>query len=183
MREFICQVDAKDRITFVDANWVAFAAENGLPALTAEAVTGELLWDYLSDETSRQFYKIFMADVRKTRRGITVPFRCDGPKCRRFMKMSILPLAGGAVEFRSVLIREEARPKVNLFDPDFPRTKGFLTVCAWCKKVKASDWVEAEDAMQQLKFFDRLQLPQITHGICEDCIRTLKLITEHVEAG
>ena len=176
MREFIYQVDANDRIIFVDANWVAFAAENGSPALTAEAVTGRTLWNYISDPTSQQFYKIFMADVRRTGRGITVPFRCDGPECRRFMKLFILPLAGGALEFRSALIREEARPKVNLLDPDFPRTEEFLTMCAWCKKIKVSGWMEAEDALHQLKFFDRPQLPQITHGICEDCLRTLQLI-------
>ena len=27
MREFICHVDANDRITFVDASWLAFAAQ------------------------------------------------------------------------------------------------------------------------------------------------------------
>ncbi len=178
MREFIYQVDAEDLITFVDANWVAFAAENGLPALTAEAVTGKLLWDYLSNSTSLQFYKIFMAEVRETGRGITVPFRCDGPECRRFMKLFILPLADSALEFRSLLVREEARPKVNLLNPGYPRTEEFVTVCAWCKKVKASDWMEAEEAVHQLQFFDRSQLPQITHGICEGCIRALRLIAE-----
>jgi hypothetical protein len=176
MREFIYQVDAKDRITSVDANWVAFAAENGLPALTAEAVTGKSLWDYVSNPTSKQFYKIFMAEVRKTGRTITVPFRCDSPECRRFMKLAIQSLSHGALEFRSVLIREEPRPRVNLLDPGFPRTEEFLTMCAWCKKVKAPDWVEAEAAVQQLKFFDQPQLPQITHGICENCIHSLRLI-------
>jgi hypothetical protein len=175
MREFIYQVDANDRITFVDANWVAFAAENGSPALTAEAVTGKSLWDYLTNLTLRHFYIIFMADVRKTGRGITVPFRCDGPECRRFMKLFILPLADGAVEFRSTLVREEARPKVNLLDPDFPRTEELITMCAWCKKVRASDWMEAEDAVHELKFFDQSRLPQISHGICDDCLRALKL--------
>ena len=81
MREFIYQVDGTDRITSVDANWVAFAAENGLPALTAEAVTGKSLWDYLTNSTSKQFYKIFMTEVRETGRAITVPFRCDSPDC------------------------------------------------------------------------------------------------------
>jgi hypothetical protein len=176
MREFIYRVDANDRFTFVDANWVAFAVENGSPALTAEAVMGKSLWDYLSNPTLQQFYKIFMADVRKMNRGITVPFRCDGPECRRFMKLFLLPLTDGALEFRSVLVREESRPKVNLLDSNFPRTEEFLTLCAWCKKVKASDWMEAEDALHQLKLFDRPQLPQITHGICEDCLRTLQRV-------
>lgn len=169
MREFIYQVDA---------NWVAFAAENGLPALTAEAVTGKSLWNYLLNSTSKQFYKIFMAEVRKTGRPITVPFRCDSPECRRFMKLCLLSLPDGALEFRSGLIREEARPRVNLLDPEFPRTEEFLTMCAWCKKVKAPDWMEAEDAVQRLKFFDQPQLPRISHGICEDCSHVLRLIAK-----
>jgi len=181
MREFIYHVDAKDRITFVDANWVAFAAENGLPTLTAEAVTGKSLWNYISNLTLQHFYKIFMADVRKTSRGITVPFRCDGPECRRFMKLFVLPLTGGAVEFRSVLVREEPRPKIKLLDPDFPRTESLISVCAWCNKVKASDWMEAEDAVHELQFFDQPRLPQITHGICGDCLRTVMLKSRTVK--
>ena len=67
---------------------------------------------------------------------------------------------------------------MNLLDPDFPRTEEFLTMCAWCKKVKAPGWMEAEDAVQRLNFFDRPQLPQITHGICENCVHSLKLIAK-----
>lgn len=65
MREFICRVDAKDRITFVDASWVSFAAENGFPSLTLESVKGRLLWDYISDATSRHFYQVLAKKVRE----------------------------------------------------------------------------------------------------------------------
>jgi hypothetical protein len=173
MQQFIYRVDAQDRITFVDANWLSFAAKNGLPALTAEAVGGKVLWDFITEPTSRQFYKIFAAQARATGHIITVPFRCDGPEQRRFMKMFIVPQPEGALEFRSLLEREEARPRVDLFDAKTPRTGEFISVCAWCKQVKAADWVEAEVAVQELQLFNRPRLPQISHGICPDCSKAL----------
>jgi hypothetical protein len=169
MREFICQVDANDRITFVDASWLAFAAENGLPALTAESVKGTLLWDYISEGETREFYQIFMKKVRASGGTIVVPFRCDGPESRRFMEMSMVSLAAGAVEFRSVLKREEARSKVELLDLHCPRTEKWLTMCAWCKKVDVGEWVEVEEAVRRLGLFDQTRLPRITHGMCLAC--------------
>jgi hypothetical protein len=169
MQQFIYRVDAQDRITFVDANWLAFAAKNGLPALTAEAVMGKELWDFISDQTSRQFYKMFAGKARETGHIIAVPFRCDSPTQRRFMKMFIVPQPEGALEFRSLLEREEVRPRVDLFDANAPRSSEYITVCAWCKRAKASAWMEAEEAVQELQLFNRTHLPQISHGICPDC--------------
>ena len=169
MREFIYRVDAEDRITFVDASWVAFAGENGLPALTAEFVKGTSLWNYISEGATQDYYRNIIKHVRTTGRTVVVPFRCDGPECRRFMEMSVAGLDAGALEFRSVLIREEARSRVDLFDPDFPRTEQWLTVCAWCKKVDAAGWVEVEEAMRQLGLSNQARLPRITHGMCPAC--------------
>jgi hypothetical protein len=176
MRQFIYRVDAEDRIASVDATWVAFAVENGLPSLPAKFVIGTSLWDYLSEPSMQQFYRMFMTKVRKTGLPVNVPFRCDGPDCRRFMEMGIILLAGNALEFRSFLLREEPRPWVELFNPKFPRKAELLTVCAWCKKVKASGWLEAEDAVRELKLSEPIALPMISHGICPDCERALRRI-------
>jgi hypothetical protein len=175
MKEFICQVDAEDRITFVDANWVSFAAENAAPALTLEAVKGRLLWDYIADQTSRHLYQS----------PVSVPFRCDGPDCRRFMNMFIVSLEAGAVEFHTVLLRAESRPRVDLLDPDFPRTDKFIIMCAWCKKVQAVEWLEVEEAARQLHLFEQPRLPQITHGVCPACMERLEsgFIPTDVPAG
>jgi hypothetical protein len=175
MREFICQVDAGNRIVFVDASWVSFAAENGLPSLTLAAVKGRLLWDFITDETSQHVYKALARQVRRTGRMAEVPFRCDSPECRRFMKMFILSLAAGALEFHSVLLREEPRPRVDLLDPEFPRTEEFLTMCAWCKKVHTGEWLEAEEAVRRLRLFEQPRLPRITHGVCPACQEAFEL--------
>jgi hypothetical protein len=175
MRQFICHVDAGDRITFVDESWVAFAAENGLGWLTLESVKGRSLWHYISDETTRQFYKALAAKVRETGRALSVPFRCDGPEVRRFMKMFIMNMVEGGLKFQSVLLDEQPRPKVELLDVNFPRSEEMLTVCAWCKKVKVGGWVEVEDAVRELWLFERTQLPRITHGVCPECQEMVEL--------
>jgi hypothetical protein len=174
MREFICHVDANDRITFVDASWLAFAAENGLPALTVESVKGTSLWDYISEKATQEFYRIFMKKVRATGGTIVVPFRCDGAECRRFMEMSIVGMDAGALEFHSVLLREEARPRMDLLNPEFPRTEALLIMCAWCKKVNADGWVEVEEAVSRLRLFEQGRLPRITHGMCPACMEVLE---------
>lgn len=171
-------MDAENRITGVDATWVASAAENGLPSLTGQFVIGTSLWDYLPEARLRQFYRMLMAKVRRTGLPVTMPFRCDEPGCRRFMEMGIILQAGGALEFRSFLLREEPRPRVELFNPKFPRKGELLTVCAWCKKVKASGWLEAEDAVRELKFSGQVAMPMIAHGVCPDCERTLRRLAE-----
>ncbi len=181
MRQFVSQVDAKDRFTFVDENWVAFAVENGRPDLTAENVTDTSLWDHVTDRNTRQFYRIFMTKVRQTGRPLQLPFRCDAPACRRFMEMNILGLGGGGLEFRSLLLREESRSQVALLDRGFPRSPGLIVMCAWCKKVRTSRWLEAEDAVRELKLFDRETLPRVSHSICPECSRVLTEKTEECE--
>jgi hypothetical protein len=175
MREFVHRVDAGDRIVSADENWVAFAAENGLPSLTAEAVRGKVLWDFISERTTREFYVILAQKARKSGKMISVPFRCDGPECRRFMRMVILPVRDDGLEFRSVLVREEARRRAALFDPQAPRSDELIPVCAWCKKVKAWDWMEVEQAVEELRLFEETRLPAITHGICPECRAALEL--------
>lgn len=46
-------------------------------------------------------------------------------------------------------------------------------------------WAKVEEAVSHLGLFDRHLLPQLTHGICEDChariVRTLQGTDEQVE--
>lgn len=174
MLEFVYRVDAEDKITFVDANWTPFAIENGLSRLTSAEVSNRLLWDFLSDITTRHLYRVFMHRVRGTGSEISFPFRCDAPDRRRFMKMTMRPLPESGLEFCSQILREELRPKVNLLDPNFPRRKDFVQMCSWCKKIKAPDWVEVEEGVARLDLFDAPQVPWVSHSICPDCAQALE---------
>jgi hypothetical protein len=46
-----------------------------------------------------------------------------------------------------------------------------IKMCSMCKKVKTAEnvWLEVEDAIIDLKLFEKKILPQITHGCCQPC--------------
>jgi hypothetical protein len=46
-------------------------------------------------------------------------------------------------------------------------------MCGWCKRVSVRNtWVEVEDAVLELRLFEREVLPDLTHGICPGCLET-----------
>jgi len=46
-----------------------------------------------------------------------------------------------------------------------------LMLCSWCNRVKIGegDWREVEDALEALQLFDEEKMPQLSHGMCNDC--------------
>jgi hypothetical protein len=179
MNKLIYRVNADDEITFVDSNWVAFATENGMCSPIPEAVVGTRLWKHISDPTTRHLYSIFLEKVRKSKQTVILPFRCDSPSVRRYMEMHIVHLSATELEFKSVLVREEPRSEVKLLDPKATRSDKLINMCVWCKRVKASDWREVEDALRELNLFDTTMLPMISHVVCPDCnARGLKAVLE-----
>jgi hypothetical protein len=77
---------------------------------------------------------------------------------------------GGGVEFRTQVLSEEGREPQPLLERGRPHSEEFVRVCSWCKKVDVGGrWAEVEEAVARLGLFDRPLLPQLTHGICEDC--------------
>jgi hypothetical protein len=96
---------------------------------------------------------------------------------RRLLRLELVPLVGEAVEFRSQIVHEEpwAQP-VRLLDPAAPRTGGpLLRMCSWCKRVASEErWLEVEAYADEMGLFDSVALPEITHGICDDCARLLE---------
>jgi hypothetical protein len=175
MKQFVYRVDAQDRIQFVDANWLAFAVENGTNSLTQEAVTGSSLWTHISDVSTRHLYRTIMNRVRSTGRPMTLPFRCDLPERRRYMALGILRGAEMALEFRSYLLREESTQRVSLLDAGLPHTTDLLRMCSWCKKVDVKDgsWQEPDIAVRLLRLFEASKLPLITHVSCPVCEETV----------
>jgi hypothetical protein len=168
-------IDAEDRIRSVDADWAYFARENAAPELSGPGVIGRPLFDSIADAATREIYRTVLQRVREQDTPVLLPFRCDAPDRRRYMRLVITPLYGGEVQFDAVLEREEARPRVGLLDVGVSRADWFVRACSWCKRIDAGrdDWVEAEDAVVRLDLFGAAAFPQITHGICPRCERSL----------
>jgi hypothetical protein len=169
------RIDRDDRIRYVSPEWVEFAEENDAKDLQPDAVVGRVLWRFIAGDETQYVYRVLFSNIRKDRRTRAVPFRCDGPLIRRFMELAVSASDEGGLELTGVLLREEPRDAMALLDARTPRTGELLAMCAWCKRVSVKgEWLEVERAIVDLGLFDDSHLPQITHGICQDCSRAVR---------
>ena len=55
--------------------------------------------------------------------------------------------------------------------PNAPSNGKLLRMCSWCKKIEMDQtrWSEVEDAVDELRLFERDKVPGITHGVCPSC--------------
>lgn len=168
---FLYQIDAADKLVFVDEPWLSFARENDAAQLTRAVVLQQPLWNYITDAETRHLYQAMLARVRTDAIQIKLPFRCDSPTQRRFMEMAISQTADGFIQFDTRIVKQEQREPVGLLDIGRKRSDEILTMCGWCKKVEVrpEQWLEAEEAVAHLKLFDSRRLPQLSHGICDLC--------------
>jgi hypothetical protein len=165
-------VDAQDVISSVSPNWLAFARENGAPELTAQAVVGHCLWDFIDGIETIRLYQAILQRVRTTAVQILVPFRCDSPTLRRYMRLEISSQPQDSVQLDGLLVRvEPTTARVNLLDPRFPRSHDVLNVCSCCKRamVEPMGWLEIEDIAVRLHLLEQERAPQMHYDVCPDC--------------
>lgn len=165
-------VDALDVITSVSPTWLAFAQENGAPELTYQAVIGNSLWHFIDGSETIELYQAILQRVRASFSRIVVPFRCDSPTLRRYMRLELICQPHGSVQFDGILERVEPTEQHNLLDPRFPRSCNVLTLCSCCKRalVEPSGWLEIEDAVARLHLLEKEQTPQLRNAVCPDCL-------------
>ena len=169
---FIYCIDDKDVIFSVSQNWESFARANAWSSeLSPENVVGHLLWDFIQDKETRHLYKEVFRKVRSGKPIGPIPFRCDSPQERRFLKLLLLPLPNGQIEVRSKIVRTEHRDPVRFLDKDITRSNGFIRICSMCKKISTNHnkWVEIEEGLGQLRPFEAGEMPRLTHGLCNYC--------------
>ncbi|MCX8156804.1 MAG: hypothetical protein N3J91_10220 [Verrucomicrobiae bacterium] len=180
---FVHQIEADDTLSWVNEAWLQFARDNQAPHLTLETVLGRPLWDFIHEATIRQFYQIIVRRVRMAARAITLPYRCDSPDKRRFMRMEIHPLGGGRIQFRNWILREEVRPALELLAARAPDPSRLVVMCSWCKRVRndlTAQWQEPEVAVAQMRLFNCAIPPRITHGVCPECSKVLEEEIERI---
>ena len=81
-------IDRANRVVAVDDGWIAFAIGNDAPDLPGR-VLGANLWTFIANATVQDLYSALFQRIRATGREITIPFRCDSPSVRRFMKLTV----------------------------------------------------------------------------------------------
>ena len=164
-------INAQDQIVSVNRSWQEFADSNGATNIDGDQELGHSVWHYITGAEVRQLYEMLFDGVRRKRRAVTVPFRCDAPDRRRFMELQVTPgSTDGALVVSCVTLREEERDGAPLFAETDPDPDKLLKVCSWCKHIEMDDdWVEVEEATQRLNLFAARRLPRLTHGICPQC--------------
>jgi hypothetical protein len=173
---YVYKIDEDDRIVYVSDNWLTFALENeGIDRCAPSFVLGKLLWHFISDGETRHLYKVLLQKVRSQQSPVTIPINCDSPDLRRWIEITILPLPDKAVEFRSEIIRTEPRDPVDLLSTTVDRSEEFIKICSFCKKIAISnnEWVDTDKAIEGLDLFESSKLPQLTHGVCPACHKSV----------
>lgn len=179
MEKRICTytVNADDAIVRVGNDWSDFARENEAPHLDGKSVLFRSLYDFIIDARTRNLYRIILKNVRESNRPVELPFRCDSPDKRRFMKLLIQPQPERTISFHSELIREEVREPLKWLKNDGRGAYGVygraqpVMMCSMCKQIKISrdEWSPPETAISSMEIFSTDAPHKVLHSVCPAC--------------
>jgi hypothetical protein len=163
-------IDAHDRLIGFDPAFRAYAAANGAADLP-EQWLGRSIWEA---SASSQVNMVFRSLVERARAGtaVRVPARCDSPSLLGFVEISLAAGPDGEVTFTSQLTgarfansSKATNRFITVIDPD-----QVLRMCAWCFRVDDDGWRGIEDIVNEQGLLLRDEAPEVTHGICPDCM-------------
>lgn len=168
---FEYRLDPGDAIDYVSDPWLAFARENGAPQLVAQAVLGRSIWEFIADQPTRDLYRQVFTAVRATDRPAVVPFRCDSPTLRRFMRLEIRHEPGCGIKLKSILVRAEPCARQPLLDIETPHSDKHVTMCSCCKQVliEPQGWVPLEAANRHPHVCPDEHRPNVHYEVCPAC--------------
>ena len=168
--EITYAVDDQDRLVSVCSEWLEFALKNEGDGLAPAQLIGHSLWDFISDDPTRELYEAVLKHVR-TGSTTDLVLRCDAPECRRLIEMIVTRQPNGNVEFKTVLLASKVRAPERLLAKSTPRTAQHVMVCSWCDlvNVDVDKWFEVEAAMDYLRLTDETELPMVEPVVCPAC--------------
>jgi hypothetical protein len=138
------------------------------------------LWDFITDETTKQLYKDMLKLVREGN-FMEFKFNCDSSTKIRLMEMIITPAENGALLFQTRTISINERPEQNVLDRNAARTKKLISMCGWCKAIDTgnNDWKTFDIGISMLGLFEQDKLPALSHGICDTCYSSVSEKISH----
>lgn len=181
---FLYSLDAEDRLVAVNERRVTPSDSVGrdLGIGAGDTLVGRSVWELLSDFTTQHFFRLLFGRARLDQRAITLPYRCDTPTLVRHFELRIVPDKSGALSVLSRSVLEIARPAVDLLDATVPRSHEWVRLCGWCKRLDLDGrWEEIEVALACRPAWLQWPPPNVTHGICDDCERSISAAMERRE--
>lgn len=180
-------IDAADRIIHLDDEWAKYAAEKGEADLATDRLIGRPIWSFLHGIETIHLYRLL---VLRARRGVQIEsrLRVEAGGVSQFMRMRMQSVGGDSVIFEATPLPEDIAPEDMAAsmessggrpqDPNVSQEEvapALLVVCSWCGRLKIRDetWVEVEVAISQLGLFELESLPQMSHGVCEECYQAM----------
>jgi hypothetical protein len=165
-------VDKTDTIVAVSGQWDAFARENGGEKLQASAVIGRKLDQFITGDATRMFVRTMIMSARTLKRPIYRPYRCDSPKLKRFMEMTILPNEDGTVELvHRELHNEPLAQKPLLIVAPKGSISALLKRCSLCNRIETQGiWSEIDEALDANRLEPGTRSLKVVYGVCPDCL-------------
>jgi hypothetical protein len=166
----VYRIDARDKLTHVNDDWVAFAQQNQAPELVPGNLLGEEIWLFIRGQTIRDLYQAMFDRVRVLRTELIAPFRCDSPDTVRQMELTMRPLPQGGIEFDGRVLSMGTRENVYLFDRYVRRTRRTIAICSFCRRLEVGGhWLEASEAVSRYPYFSGTAQPKLSEEICTGC--------------
>jgi hypothetical protein len=165
-------LDKANHIVAVSGQWDAFALDNDGNEVLSSKIIGKPLDQFIDGDTTRMFVRTMIMSARTLQRPVYRPYRCDSPKLKRFMEMTVLPGEQGVVE---VIHRElHSEPIIHPM-PVCAAPKGvgenFVKRCSMCNRVKVLGiWSELDAAIDAYRLPAGAHNLKVIYGVCPDCL-------------
>ncbi len=162
-------LDSRFRIMYCNPAWSSFAASNGAPQLTSEAVVGSDLFDAIPNVLTPAYSDAFQ-QVLSTGRVWEQPYECSSPTVFRMYRMRIhLLKPRDWLVVTNPLVVERPHARTAPADPNtYIDANGLVMMCAHCRCSRRVDnpdqWDFVPDYLQP-----KLATVKVSHGLCPVC--------------
>ena len=174
-QEISYEIDHLDRIRALGGQWAEFAQANGGEHL-GENLLGSSLWNSIQCVDLITIYRPLLKHVRESGMPLSFPIHCNSPTHLRELEMTLIPLEGGGIEFRTVVLRERPRPSPAHGGPAGSVVGHVMDLCDWCLSMRPLQeglWVSAVEAVRNQGLLRLEHTPHIRRTVCRPCRNSL----------
>jgi len=162
-------LDKEYRVTRVSPEWDDFAKLNNGENITSEKVVGKLIFDYITDDTTRMWLETILLLAKVTQKTFERPYRCDSPDLKRFMKLRVTTDEHNEIRLEHIVLSTEKRYRNITFE----YKKDFMSIpyirCSICGFIKSDNkWSEPDELIKKEATIKTHEF-KVIYSVCESC--------------